>query len=178
MKADCLCRPAGAADQAVLDDLAFRSKASNGYDREFMEACRDELTINPDHFDAADHEIWLAERTGGRILGFIHFTHSNGSAEVEAMFVDPELKGGGIGALLWNRFESRARALGLRGIHLDADPNAVGFYEKMGLTIGSNAQPLAVSQSATIKQGRFLFRRLRIMKRSRLPHGKNVCCYS
>ena len=39
-------RRANPEDAAALTALAFRSKASNGYDRAFMEACRAELTYS------------------------------------------------------------------------------------------------------------------------------------
>ena len=38
-------RSATAADAAELTDIAFRSKAYWGYSEEFMEACREELTL-------------------------------------------------------------------------------------------------------------------------------------
>ncbi len=42
-----LARP---EDAATVTALAFRSKASNGYDAAFMAACRDELTFDAETF--------------------------------------------------------------------------------------------------------------------------------
>ncbi len=46
MTGRCLIRGARQDECALLSDLAFRSKASWGYGEQFMEDCRDELTIS------------------------------------------------------------------------------------------------------------------------------------
>ena len=48
-------RRAVAGDANALSDLSFRSKASNGYDADFMDACREELAVTPQII--ADGEI-------------------------------------------------------------------------------------------------------------------------
>jgi hypothetical protein len=47
---DVLIRSARATEADILTDLALRSKAHWGYDADFLEACRDELTV-------AAHEV-------------------------------------------------------------------------------------------------------------------------
>lgn len=41
-----LIRLARVTEAEILSDLALRSKAHWGYDAEFIEACRDELTVD------------------------------------------------------------------------------------------------------------------------------------
>jgi ribosomal protein S18 acetylase RimI-like enzyme len=129
-----LLRRAIADDAAVLTALALRSKASNGYDAAFMEACREELTYSA--ATQAGGETWVAE-LGGRLAGFIDVRLVDGAAEVFAMFVEPDLKRSGVGRALWQQLETSARHLGASAVMLDADPAAVAFYQAMGCaTIG------------------------------------------
>ena len=51
-----------------LSELALRSKAVHGYSAEFLEACREELTITPARL--ATETILVAERSA-RQLGFV-----------------------------------------------------------------------------------------------------------
>lgn len=123
-------------DAGALSDLAFRSKASNGYDAAFMEACRAELRYSATTMAAG--EAWLA-MTGGELAGFIDVRLQDGVAEVFAMFVEPGLKRRGAGEALWRQVELIARRVGVDTVMLDADPAAVPFYEAMGCTVVGEA---------------------------------------
>ena len=123
-------RRASAADCSSLTELALRSKASNGYDEAFMAACVEELTVDADSLAAG--EVWLVVDGGERLLGFFDLRVEGTLAEVEALFVEPDLKGHGIGRQLWARLEERAKALGADRITIDSDPDALPFYQAMG----------------------------------------------
>ncbi len=123
-------------DAEALSELAFRSKASNGYDATFMDACRVELTFSAATMAAG--ETWLAE-LDGKLAGFIDVRLVDGVAEVFAMFVEPDLKRGGVGRALWQQLEIAARSLGANAVMLDADPAAVPFYEAMGCFVVGEA---------------------------------------
>jgi len=120
-------------DAAALTALAFRSKASHGYDDAFMEACREELRVEED--DLEDGETWLIENGKGVALGFFSLSADGDSAEIAAFFVAPDRHGGGVGRALWRAAEQRLDRLRIRSVHLASDPGAVGFYERMGLTV-------------------------------------------
>jgi len=114
--------------------LAFRAKASHGYDAAFMEACRAELTIAPAGFDK--RVFWVAEDPEGRVLGFAGLWPAvDGAAEVDPLYIEPSLQRGGVGSLLWAALEAHARETGAERIVLDSDPHAVGFYERMGCRV-------------------------------------------
>lgn len=131
--APLVIRPAARPDVEFLTDLAMRSKASHGYDAAFMEQCRAELTIHERTLDERD--IWVAEAQG-RIVGFFGLDRpEDGVCVVNPIFVEPNLQQGGVGRALWQKLEERARFAEARAIGLDSDPNAVGFYEKMGCRI-------------------------------------------
>lgn len=74
-------------------------------------------------------ELVVAE-SNGRVVGFGELDVESG--EVEAVFVDPEHNGEGIGSSILNYFERRLRDEGFDVVRLRAVLNAVGFYEQQG----------------------------------------------
>lgn len=73
----------------------------------------------------------VAER-GDALLGFYRFAGEAPVAELADLFVDPTAIGRGVGATLLADTVDRARSLGVSGLVIDADPNAAGFYVRMG----------------------------------------------
>lgn len=128
---DITLRRARPEDGPALSSLAYRSKASNGYDEAFMAQCRAELTVVPD--DTPGRSTWIAEDRAGRALGFFDLIVENGSAEVEGLFVEPGNQRSGLGRRLWIKLEAEAIAQGAVDVSADADPKAVPFYCAMGL---------------------------------------------
>lgn len=125
---------AAAADEAdALTDLILRSKRSNGYDDAFMDACRDELTVTPEALMERPH--WIAE--DGVLLGCacLDVGERPGAAEVRTFFIDPRHQRKGVGRRLWRKIRDEARARGVEVLHLDADPFATPFYEKLGFRV-------------------------------------------
>lgn len=130
-------RRAQPAEAPQLSALAMRSKAHWGYDEAFMEACRAELTVRPETIEAGG--VFVCECADGSIVGFCDVRPEDGLAEVYDVFVDPDAMGEGAGTLLWRRLEERVAELGLGIIAVDADPNAVGYYERMGARLVGEA---------------------------------------
>ncbi len=118
-------------DASALTAIAHRAKAVWGYDEAFLAACREGLTVS--RASLACGETWVAERREGRLLGFFDLRLWGQRAEIVSLFVEPGAHKTGTGRVLWAKAEERARALGASMIAVDADPNAVGFYERMGL---------------------------------------------
>ena len=132
---DIVIRPARPDEGEVLTELSMRSKQSNGYDDVFMAACRAELTVTAAKLRAGAY--WVAETD--RICGCAALVvDADGrGGEVHAFFVEPKMKGMGIGRRLWREVRARAEALGLRQLRLDADPHAEPFYRRLGFeTVG------------------------------------------
>lgn len=123
-------RPATADDAGALSALAFHSKAHWGYSKAFMDACRDELTYPPEQLAAGGFQV--AERDGA-VIGFYGLVKiSPDTLELEAMFVDPDSIGQGVGrALMAHALEAFA-ASGLARLVIQADPHAAAFYERAG----------------------------------------------
>lgn len=126
-------RRAQAKDTSTLTAIALRSKQSNGYDTEFMQACREELTVTDRHLHSS--EYWLAETDV--VCGFaaLRFATDAGVADVESFFIDPPFQGQGVGRLLWQKLLERATQQETRMLQLAADPAAVGFYEVLGFRV-------------------------------------------
>src|SRR5437667_161622 len=53
-------------------------------------------------------------------------------AELEHMWIRPEHMGNGVGRALFQQIVVRAAQLKVTGLELSADPNAEGFYQRMG----------------------------------------------
>ncbi|MET8685170.1 GNAT family N-acetyltransferase [Streptomyces sp. NPDC004732] len=122
-------RPARPGEASLLSDLALRSKGHWGYDAEFLESCRDELTLRD--AELAGRRTAVAERDG-RVVGFATLEGAPPQGVLGMMFVDPCAIGEGIGRLLFTHAVETAEALGFTQFTIDADPNAEPFYEAMG----------------------------------------------
>lgn len=144
----------------VLSDLALAAKAFWGYDQAFMESCRAELTFGPD--DVARRHFVVAE-LGGLVVGFYSIDGEPPVGELGNMWVRPSEIGTGLGRILWQDAMAAAAAAGIEYLEIDADPNAEGFYRKMG------AQRVGETPSGSIP-GRMLPRmRIRVERRGAPP---------
>jgi len=116
----------------VLSDLALRSKAHWGYSRSFLDACRSELTVDASRFGTDDYRCFVAV-TGDSILGFYSLQAvAAGTYELDALFVEPEHIGKGVGrALIEHALRELSEAGGERLI-IQGDPNATAFYVAAG----------------------------------------------
>ena len=116
----------------ALTALATRAKAYWGYDDAFMERVRDAMALSAD--DVEVDEVWVLEDAPGRVVGF-HRVIAGDPAELEDMWVEPDAMTNGHGRRLFEHAASVARRHGATALELDADPNAVGFYERMGMEL-------------------------------------------
>lgn len=136
---------------AVLTDLCFRSKQSNGYSDEFMAACREELRVTA--ASLRQFRYWLATSStepdvvcGCAALGNppdvpgVSDYPLRAYGEVHAFFVHPDWQRQGVGLALWTHLLAHARQDGMAGLRLDADPKAVPFYESVGFVITGQSE--------------------------------------
>jgi N-acetylglutamate synthase-like GNAT family acetyltransferase len=125
-------RAAQAAELERLRDLTFESKAHWGYDRDLVRAWADGLSFE----DSC--ERWVAEAAGELVAWAGLIPPQDGVAVLNDLWVDPPAIGAGIGATLFRHAEVRACELGARSLRWEAEPKAVGFYERMGAhTVGT-----------------------------------------
>ena len=110
--------------------LALRSKAYWGYSKQFIEACRVELTYDAGHLRS---NVVRVVEVGDRIIGFYSLERiSETEAELCAMFVEPDHIGRGFGRALISHAKATARELGFASILIQGDPHAAAFYRAAG----------------------------------------------
>lgn len=113
----------------MLSELALAAKGFWGYDQAFIESCRAELSISPD--DVARRRYVVAD-IGGLVVGFYNVDGEPPVGELANMWVRPSEIGTGLGRVMWLDAMAAAAAAGFEYLRIDADPNAEGFYRKMG----------------------------------------------
>lgn len=122
-------RPPDPTEAADITALCFASKASNGYDDAFMEACRDELTITEAQLNRGG--VMVAEKDG-RMIGFVQVVPNRSGVCLQDLFIAPDAKGSGVGKRLLKEAIRIARSLQADTMTIDADPHAEAFYIKYG----------------------------------------------
>ena len=122
-------RPAEPEEAEALTALTLRSKAHWGYDAEFMDAVRAELTLT--RATIAEQEVFVLEEHGV-IAGFYALILHEHEAELSMLFIDPPAIGRGFGRVLFEHAAREARALGATEMMIDSDPFAEAFYLALG----------------------------------------------
>jgi GNAT superfamily N-acetyltransferase len=126
-------RTATADDAHVISELALRSKAHWGYSPEFMQACQQELTHTPEQILHVDSFYVVAETQDRAVVGFYALQRQcAGLFELDALFVEPEFIGRGIGRQLVEHALGEARRRGGLRLQIQGDPHAQSFYLTMG----------------------------------------------
>ena len=113
----------------ALSELCMRSKAVWGYDADFMEACRGELSFHPG--DLTTSRIAVATR-GDDVLGVAQIRSSGNEADLAKLFVEPAALRGGVGQVLFAWAIDAAREMGASSMTIEADPDAAPFYRRLG----------------------------------------------
>ena len=125
-------RAATQSEAAEMSSLAMRSKAHWAYSDEFLEACREELRYSEAQIDSTIYEFWVCENEG-KIAGFYALALLNPEeAELEALFVEPDMIGVGIGRALIEHAKKKSAELGTKQLIIQSGPNATKFYEAAG----------------------------------------------
>lgn len=117
-------------DADVLSHIAFSAKAHWNYPKHWLEIWKPQLTFSQEYLK--ENETWVAELDDAPIA-FYTLQEKNDKAWIENLWVLPEYIGMGLGKQLFLHAVSRSRLKGHLTLQLEADPNAVGFYEKMGM---------------------------------------------
>jgi N-acetylglutamate synthase-like GNAT family acetyltransferase len=119
-------RAAAPSDYERLRELTRESKAHWGYDRDFVCGWAEGLTFE------SDCERWVAEVDGEVVAWAALIPPADDVAVLDDLWVDPAWIGHGLGSRLFRLAANRARELGAGRLEWGAEPNAVGFYEKLG----------------------------------------------
>ena len=126
---DIRVRPAALDEGERLREIAIASKSHWGYDLERVERWAGDGDYSPQGL--SEKEVFVAE-AGGRAAGWASLIPRGEVCCLDDLWVEPDWIGKGVGSLLFRHAAERARRLGARVLEWEAEPNAVGFYERMG----------------------------------------------
>jgi GNAT superfamily N-acetyltransferase len=130
---ELLIRPARPDEASSMTALCIRAKAHWGYDLHFMTTAARLLQIRVEQIEAGGVLAALrdsAQQPCG--VAAIVPLRRPGWFELSHLFVAPECFGLGIGRALFDAAVARAADRGATHVSILSDPNAAGFYEKLG----------------------------------------------
>jgi GNAT superfamily N-acetyltransferase len=131
---------AKAEDAEVLTEIAHAAKRHWGYPERWIEAWQDILTMRPDFITS---NVTYCATEGGRTVGFYVLTSERDGMHLDHLWMRPSAMGRGVGRALFEHAAAQARGLGFQAIKIEADPNAEGFYRRMGAKrVGANVTEL------------------------------------
>lgn len=137
---DILISRAEVNDSDILTSIAFAAKRYWKYPEEYFAVWKDELTITKDYIN--QNEVYAA-RIAGESVGFISIVKMQndflaGELWIEKgfwldhIFVHPSFMMKGVGSKLIFHAMELCKERNIRCLYVLSDPNAKGFYEKMG----------------------------------------------
>jgi GNAT superfamily N-acetyltransferase len=124
-----IIRRALTTEAETLTQIAQEAKRYWGYPEHWLKLWQDDLTILPDFVD--NNPVYVAEHEGN-VLGFYALILAEDKAKLDHLWVAPAHIGSGVGKELFIHAMQSAARRNVSQIDILADPNAEGFYRKMG----------------------------------------------
>jgi N-acetylglutamate synthase-like GNAT family acetyltransferase len=124
-----MIRRSSPEDAARLTQIALDAKRYWGYPEHWIRHWEADLTISSDFI--RDNHVYVAD-DDGEIRGFYALCVTGNKAELEHMWVTPKCIGTGVGKELFLDAMERAATLNVSEVGFTSDPNAAGFYRRMG----------------------------------------------
>jgi len=113
----------------TLTEIAQAAKRHWKYPERWLQQWQPDLTITREFITT--QEVFAATMNG-EIVGCCALVMTDSLAEIEHMWIRPEQMGSGVGRALFEYARARAEERGATVLELSADPNAEGFYARMG----------------------------------------------
>ena len=126
---DISIRPARPQEGDRLREIAVAAKAHWGYDEDWVRGWAAQGDFSQEALAA--RPVLVAD-LGGRAIGFATLIAQGDVCVLDDLWMDPDWIGRGIGTRLFEACAERARDLGAKRLEWEAEPNAVGFYQRMG----------------------------------------------
>jgi GNAT superfamily N-acetyltransferase len=130
-----------------LRDIAVASKAHWGYDSERLRQWAAAGDFSPDGL--RDKEVYVAE-AGGRAVAWAALIPRGELVWLDDLWVEPQWIGKGVGSRLFRHAVQRATELGGKRMEWEAEPNAVGFYERHGGRYLRDSEPTSWGRSIPV----------------------------
>jgi GNAT superfamily N-acetyltransferase len=124
-----IIRKAITEETPVLTQIAHDAKRHWGYPESWINHWQNDLTISPEF--VAANQVYVAERDG-ELLGFYALILRGEKAELDHLWVAPAYMGTGVGKELFLHAMQQAAKKNVSAVEIVSDPNAEGFYRKMG----------------------------------------------
>ncbi|MGI1768613.1 GNAT family N-acetyltransferase [Streptococcus uberis] len=148
----------------LLSKIAFESKKYWGYSDEFMEKCREDLTVTPNYIENNLVKVIYSNQL---VAGFYAFDFN--LMKLDALFVSPPFIGKKFGLLLMNDLIDELKDRQVKTFTLDSEPNALGFYKKMGaVKVGEITSSVDETRKLPLMSYEFLIKLLNRAKRNEL----------
>lgn len=112
-----------------LREIAIAAKAHWGYE---LDQVRDWAAQGDFSAESLRTKEFYVAKEGGRVVAFASLIPQGGVAVLDDLWVEPAAMGAGLGTELFRFAAERAAELGARRLEWEAEPHAVGFYERMG----------------------------------------------
>lgn len=126
-------RRANISEQRELEDLQLRASLTNAGDRDALLAHPDAIEVPLAQITAGS--VFVAEWNGA-IVGFAAVERrADGESELDALFVDPNVRRRGIGRLLIEHCAGVARTRESVALNVVANPHAQDFYTACGFNM-------------------------------------------
>ena len=122
-------RKATTEDAATLTRTALDAKRHWGYPEHWIKRWQEDLTITPGY--VAANRVYVAE-SENEVLGFYALIMRKEKAELDHIWVMPAHIGTGVGKQLFLHAMQIAAGERVSEVEILSDPNAEGFYRKMG----------------------------------------------
>ena len=116
-------------DADALTEITHAAKRHWGYPDSWITAWRDVLTMRPEFIAGNISYCAIAD---DRVVGFYVLTSEEDGIHLDHLWILPEAMGRGIGRTLFQHAVAEAKKAGSSYIRIEADPNAEGFYKRMG----------------------------------------------
>jgi GNAT superfamily N-acetyltransferase len=121
-----------------LKEIAIASKAFWGYELDQVKEWADRGDFSPEQLSRL--VVFVAE-ADDREVGWVSLEPRDGPWWLADLWVVPEWIGQGVGARLFRHAAAHARAHGAAQLEWEAEPNSLGFYEKMGAKYLRESKP-------------------------------------
>jgi GNAT superfamily N-acetyltransferase len=116
-------------DHTELTEIALASKGYWGYPDAWLASWEDELQITPDKIESS---LVYKALVQGQVAGFYVLSGAGDLKTIDHLWVKPDYIGHGIGRQLFLHALAQAAEQAARQVEVVSDPNALGFYLKMG----------------------------------------------
>jgi GNAT superfamily N-acetyltransferase len=135
---DVRIRPVVPDEGERLREIAIAAKGYWGYDRDRVTDWAATGDLSPAALRQKDFYLAAVK---GRVVGWAAAIGKGDVWWLDDLWIEPEWMGKDIGSRLFRHMAERGRRAGRVRMEWEAEPNALGFYEKMGGRYLRNSEP-------------------------------------